>query len=59
VALAVLADPIGQIPQTPGLALLHVATLVFDDGGEGVRQGVDLSGRQILTRNEHVLVERH
>src|SRR5690348_51836 len=58
-ALAVLLDAVGEVAQTPVFAFGDLATMLGDEIGEGLGQGFDLGGRNILTRNKDVFVERH
>src|SRR5690242_20554471 len=56
---AVLLHAIGEVAEAPILPLGHLAALLGDHGGKGIGQGLDLRRRDILARNEHVLVKRH
>ena len=57
--LAVLRDAIGEVAKAPGLRPDDLAAIVLDDLGGVFRQRVDLGLGQILTREKHMLVERH
>src|SRR6185437_9737061 len=59
VTLAVLLDAIGEVAQAPIFALGDLAALRSDDTREGIGQRLDLRGRDILARNEDVLIKRH
>src|SRR3546814_4032352 len=58
-ALLVLLDAVAEIAQAPLLGLGDLAALAFDDLAELRNHGFDLCGRNILARDEYVLVERH
>src|SRR5262249_43561221 len=59
VPLAVLLDAVGDVAQAPMLLLGDLAAELGDQGREGIGQRIGLGGRDVLTRDEHVLVERH
>src|SRR5262249_24267597 len=57
--LAVLLHAVGEVAQTPILALLDLAALFRDQLSKAVGQGINLCARDVLARNEHILVKRH
>jgi hypothetical protein len=57
--LAVLRDAIGEAAQAPVFGLDDPAVPIVHDLGGGFRQRVDLGLSQILTREKHMLIERH
>src|SRR5580704_7678418 len=59
VALAVLLDPIGEVAKAPVLNLGDVSALGFDESFELLVQRLGLLRRNILPRDEHVLVIGH
>ena len=59
VALAVLLDPVGEVAQAPVLVLGHLAAMLGDHAGVGVGQGLGLLRREVLPRDEGMLVRPH
>ena len=58
-ALAVLPHPVGQVAQAPVLVLGDLAAVLGDEPGIGLGQGLGLLRREILARNEGMLVAPH
>ena len=59
VTLAVLLDAVGEVAKTPVLDLGDNAAAFFDDRLDRIVEGFGLLRRDILPRNDDVLVERH
>ena len=59
VTLAILSDQISQCPQTDIFRLLNGSSIVTYDIGKFRGQSLDLSRRQILSRNKNVLIKSH
>ena len=58
-ALAVLFDAVGEVAQTPIFDLGDVPAALFDEGFQLFVQRFSLLRRDILPRDDHVLVESH
>ena len=56
VRLAALLDLVGQRTQAPVLGLADLAAAFFDNGGVFFGQCFDLLGRNILARQEDMLI---
>ena len=56
VALPVFLDPVGEVSETPVLALLDFSLAFFEDRREPVHEGIDGRGRDVLPRDEHGFV---
>ena len=59
VGLAVLLDLEGDGLDAPVLGLADLSSAFLDDCGVFLRQGLDLGLRNVLARQEHMLIERH
>jgi hypothetical protein len=59
VGLAVLPDAEGEGTNAPVLNLADGSAIAFDNGFVLLGHRLDLLGRDILARQEHMLVERH
>src|SRR5579871_511731 len=57
--LAVLVDAVGQRAQAPLLGLGDLAAKRGDDAGDLVGDVFDLLRARVLTREKHMLIERH
>ena len=54
--LAVLLDAVGEAAQAPVFALLHLAALLGDDGGDQLGDRLDLLLRDVVACNEHAFI---
>jgi hypothetical protein len=59
VTLAVLLDAVGEVAKPPIFDLGDVTAEGFDQGLHFFIEGLGLDGRDVLTRDQHVLVSWH